>query len=89
MKDEDWDMGNIVCSLTNRRYNEKHIAYAESHDQSIVGDKTISMWLFNKDIYHKMDLKILPTIIIDRGMALHKLIRLITYALGGEVSTIR
>ena len=41
-------MGNIVYTLTNRRYNEKHIGYAESHDQSIVGDKTISMWLFSK-----------------------------------------
>ena len=47
-KDEHWNMGNIVYTLTNRRYNEKHIGYAESHDQSIVGDKTISMWLFSK-----------------------------------------
>jgi len=79
-------MGGICCTLTNRRYNEKHIVYAESHDQSIVGDKTISMWLFNKDIYHNMDISIYPTIVVDRGMALHKLIRLITYSLGGEVS---
>lgn len=87
VKDEEWGMANICCTLTNRRYNEKHIVYSESHDQSIVGDKTISMWLFNKDIYHNMDLNTQPTIVIDRGMALHKLIRLITYALGGEVSS--
>ena len=49
--DEDWNMGNIVFTLTNRRYNEKHIGYCESHDQSIVGDKAISMWLFDKEIY--------------------------------------
>ena len=48
LSDEQWNMGNIVFTLTNRRYNEKHIGYCESHDQSIVGDKTISMWLFGK-----------------------------------------
>ncbi len=46
--DEHWNLGNILYTLTNRRYNEKHISYAESHDQSIVGDKTLSMWLFNR-----------------------------------------
>ena len=48
VKDEQWNMGNIVHSLTNRRFREKHVAYSESHDQSIVGDKTLSMWLFNQ-----------------------------------------
>lgn len=38
-KDEDWDLGNIVWTLTNRRHGEKSIAYAESHDQALVGDK--------------------------------------------------
>lgn len=47
-KDDDWDMANIVHMLTNRRYGEKCIGYAESHDQAIVGDKTLSMWLFDK-----------------------------------------
>ena len=46
--DENWNVGNIVHTLTNRRWNEKHIGYSESHDQAIVGDKTISMWLFGK-----------------------------------------
>lgn len=46
--DENWNMGNIIHTLTNRRWNEKHIGYCESHDQAIVGDKTISMWLFGK-----------------------------------------
>ena len=46
--DEQWNLGNIVYTLTNRRFNEKHISYVESHDQSIVGDKTISMWLFDE-----------------------------------------
>ena len=52
--DEDWSMGHITHSLTNRRWKEKVVGYAESHDQAIVGDKTISMWLFDADIYHGM-----------------------------------
>jgi 1,4-alpha-glucan branching enzyme len=48
VRDENWNMGNIIYTLTNRRHNEKHIAYAESHDQCIVGDKTLSQWLFDK-----------------------------------------
>ncbi len=83
-KDEDWNMGNICYTLTNRRFNEKHITYSESHDQSIVGDKTISMWLFGPEIYTNMSIHKPSTIVIDRGIALHKIIRLITFALGGE-----
>jgi 1,4-alpha-glucan branching enzyme len=83
-KDEDWNLGNLVFTLTNRRYNEKHVGYCESHDQSIVGDKTIAMWLFDKEMYWNMSCNSPETIIISRGMALHKLIRLITFALGGE-----
>ena len=82
--DEDWNMGNIVFTLTNRRYNEKHIGYCESHDQSIVGDKTISMWLFDKEIYWNMSTDAPETFIINRGMALHKMIRMISFSLGGE-----
>lgn len=83
-KDENWNMGSIAHTLINRRYKEKCIAYAESHDQAIVGDKTISMWLFDKEIYYNMSVKSPPSLIVDRGMALHKMIRLITFALGGE-----
>ena len=83
-KDENWNMGNLVFTLTNRRYNEKHIGYCESHDQSIVGDKTIAMWLFDKEMYWNMSCNSPETIIISRGMSLHKLIRMITFALGGE-----
>ena len=84
ISDENWNMGNIVFTLTNRRYNEKHIGYCESHDQSIVGDKTISMWLFDKEVYWNMATGSPETPIINRGMALHKMIRMITFALGGE-----
>ena len=83
-KVENWNMGNLIFTLTNRRYNEKHVGYCESHDQSIVGDKTIAMWLFDKEMYWNMSCNSPETIIISRGMSLHKLIRMITFALGGE-----
>jgi 1,4-alpha-glucan branching enzyme len=83
-KDEDWQMGNIVRTLTDRRWSEKSITYAESHDQSIVGDKTIAQWLFNDQIYTHMSVSAERTPVIERGLALHKMMRLITYALGGE-----
>ncbi|KAI9285985.1 1,4-alpha-glucan-branching enzyme GBE1 [Umbelopsis sp. AD052] len=82
--DDEWEMGNIVYVLTNRRHLEKNIAYAESHDQALVGDKTLAFWLMDKEMYTNMsDLSPL-TSIIDRGMSLHKMIRFITHALGGE-----
>lgn len=42
--DDSWEIGNIVHTLTNRRWMEGNIAYAESHDQALVGDKTIAFW---------------------------------------------
>jgi len=82
-RDEDWNMGDIFHMLLNRRQGEKHIAYAESHDQALVGDKTIAFWLMDADMYwHMNDTSRNP--IIDRGIALHKMIRLVSFALGGE-----
>jgi 1,4-alpha-glucan branching enzyme len=83
LKDEQWNMGGIAFNLTNRRFKEKCVAYSESHDQAIVGDKTISMWLFDREIYFNMS-KETPSVVVDRGVALHKLIRLVTMGLGGE-----
>lgn len=83
-KDEDWRMGDIIHTLTNRRWLEKCISYAESHDQALVGDKTIAFWLMDKDMYDFMALDRPSTPLVDRGIALHKMIRLITMGLGGE-----
>ncbi|KAG5837473.1 hypothetical protein ANANG_G00239620 [Anguilla anguilla] len=83
-KDEEWNMGNIVYTLTNRRYGENCIAYAESHDQALVGDKTLAFWLMDKEMYTNMSSLIPMTPVIDRGIQLHKMIRLITHGLGGE-----
>lgn len=83
-KDEYWQMGDIVFTLTNRRWSEKCVVYAESHDQALVGDKTIAFWLMDKDMYDYMALDRPATPAIDRGIALHKMIRLVTMGLGGE-----
>uniref|UniRef100_A0A9R8N3I1 1,4-alpha-glucan-branching enzyme n=1 Tax=Equus caballus TaxID=9796 RepID=A0A9R8N3I1_HORSE len=83
-KDEDWNMGNIVYTLTNRRHLEKCIAYAESHDQALVGDKSLAFWLMDAEMYTNMSVLTPFTPVIDRGIQLHKMIRLITHALGGE-----
>ncbi|XP_071531401.1 1,4-alpha-glucan-branching enzyme isoform X3 [Panulirus ornatus] len=82
--DDDWNMGGICHILENRRYQEKTIAYAESHDQALVGDKTLAFWLMDKEMYTHMSKFSKPSLIIDRGMALHKMIRLISHGLGGE-----
>jgi 1,4-alpha-glucan branching enzyme len=82
-RDEDWSMGETVRVLTNRREHEKHVAYVESHDQALVGDKTLAFWLMDKEMYWHMNTGS-RSLIIDRGIALHKMIRLVTFALGGE-----
>lgn len=83
-RDEDWSMGELYHALTNRRAGEKHVAYAESHDQALVGDKTIAFRLMDADMYSLMTKATAGNVIIERGVALHKMIRLITFALGGE-----
>jgi 1,4-alpha-glucan branching enzyme len=82
-RDEDWNIYELWGVLTNRRYKEKTVAYAESHDQAMVGDKALAFWLMDKDMYFHMHVND-PNLVIDRGIALHKLIRLITLTLGGE-----
>lgn len=63
---------------------EKTVAYAESHDQALVGDKTLAFWLMDKHMYTHMSTLSPPSDVVDRGIALHKMIRLITLGLGGE-----
>ena len=75
--DEEWDIIKLWYELTGRRPNEKNIGYAESHDQAIVGDKTIMFRLCDAEMYVGMQ-KFGANPIIDRGIALHKMIRLLT-----------
>ncbi|PVU95939.1 hypothetical protein BB561_001512 [Smittium simulii] len=83
-RDEEWNIGYIDFQLTNRRHTEKTITYCESHDQALVGDKTIAFWLMDKEMYTNMSDLTELTPVIDRGVSLHKMIRLVTFALGGE-----
>ncbi|CCF59707.1 hypothetical protein KAFR_0H02980 [Kazachstania africana CBS 2517] len=83
-KDDDWDIGNIVFTLTNRRHGEKVVSYCESHDQALVGDKTLAFWLMDAAMYTDMTVLKELSLVIDRGIALHKMIRLLTHSLGGE-----
>ena len=76
-RDEDWKPSSIFWEVTNRRADEKTISYAESHDQALVGDKTIIFRLIDADMYwhfRKGD----ENGTVHRGIALHKMIRLVT-----------
>ena len=85
--DENWNVGQIFHELSQHRAGEKVISYTESHDQALVGDKTIIFRLVDKEMYDKMDLKS-ESLVIDRGIALHKMIRLatITTSYGGYLN---
>ena len=80
--DEQWHVGDIYYELTNKRAEEHTISYAESHDQALVGDKTIFFRLTDKEIYTGMSV-FDHSLVIDRAMALHKMIRLLTIATAG------
>ncbi len=82
-KDEDWDIYKIWYEMIGRRPAEKNIGYAESHDQALVGDKTIMFRLCDADMYTGMN-KFGGNMVVDRGIALHKMIRLLTASLAGE-----
>ncbi|OHX65737.1 alpha-amylase family glycosyl hydrolase [Flammeovirga pacifica] len=81
--DEQWNLWDFWSVMLNRRANEKAIAYSESHDQALVGDKTIAMWLMDAEMYTGMD-NASNSLVIDRGVALHKMIRFLTCVIGGE-----
>lgn len=81
--DEQWDIHAIWHVLTDRLPGIKTVAYAESHDQALVGDQTLAFRLMGKEMYEHMD-RASQSPVIDRGMALHKMIRLVTISAGGD-----
>ena len=83
LTDDQWSMGEMWWQLTNKREDEKTISYAECHDQAMVGDKTIAFRLMDKEMYFSMN-KESQSPIVDRGIALHKMIRLVTLATCGN-----
>jgi 1,4-alpha-glucan branching enzyme len=80
--DEEWDMGKLMYELTQHRPEEKIISYCESHDQAMVGDKTLIFRMIDAEMYSGMA-KSIHSFTIDRGIALHKMIRLITFSTSG------
>jgi len=80
--DENWNVTEMFYELTSKRKDEKTISYTESHDQAFVGDKTIIFRLADKEMYWFMN-KDSESLLIDRGIALHKMIRLLTIATSG------
>lgn len=81
--DEQWDLHRMWDVLCNRLPQVKTICYCESHDQALVGDKTIAFRLMDKEMYFSMD-RSSKNAIVDRGIALHKMIRLVTITIGGD-----
>lgn len=81
--DDEWSMHEVFHTLMNRRPGEKHVGYVESHDQALVGDKTIAFRLMDAAMYTDME-RGRANPVIDRGLALHKLLRLVTFSLAGE-----
>ena len=81
--DEQWSTGEIWWELTGKRAEEKTISYAECHDQALVGDKTIIFRLIDKEMYFSME-KGSDNVLVNRGVALHKMIRLVTAATAGD-----
>ena len=82
-KDDEWSMGQVWWELTNKREDEKTISYAECHDQALVGDKTLIFRLIDKEMYTSMN-KGSKSPVVERGVALHKMIRLVTAATAGN-----
>jgi 1,4-alpha-glucan branching enzyme len=83
VRDEDWNVAEIWRELAARRAEEKTIGYCESHDQAMVGDKTVMFWLADKEMYWHMQVDD-QNIIIERAIALHKIIRLLTLGTAGN-----
>ena len=95
--DEDWKPSSMFWEVTNRRKDEKTISYAESHDQALVGDKTIIFRLIDADMYWHFQ-KGDENYNVHRGIALHKMIRLLTAStinggylnfMGNEIAQLR
>ncbi len=82
-RDEEWSVGEMWWELTRKREDERTIGYAECHDQALVGDKTLIFRLLDKEMYYGMN-KGSRNMTVDRGIALHKMIRLVTIATCGD-----
>ncbi|MBI9105397.1 MAG: alpha amylase C-terminal domain-containing protein [Spirochaetales bacterium] len=83
VSDENWNVSEIWNVMNNRRFSEKHIAYCESHDQALVGDKTLIFRLIDADMYSGMSIGS-GSVRVERGIALIKIINLLTMSAAGD-----
>jgi 1,4-alpha-glucan branching enzyme len=83
VRDEDWNVSDIWRELTSKRAEERTIHYCESHDQALVGDKSVMFWLADQEMYWHMRVSD-HSVVIDRAIALHKIIRLLTFSMAGD-----
>lgn len=83
LPDEDWDMGYLWAELTNRRADERTIGYVESHDQALVGGKTLIFSLVGAEMYSDMNSSA-ENLAVERGIAIHKMARLATLGTAGH-----
>ena len=83
VRDDDWSMGGLWFALTDHRADEQTVSYAECHDQAMVGGKTLLFEMADAAVYDAMD-NASRSPVVDRAVALHKLIRLATLATAGE-----
>jgi len=81
--DEEWSMGDIWWECSNKRSDERTVSYAECHDQAMVGDKTILFRLLDSEMYTGMN-RGSENPVVERGVALHKMIRLVTLVTAGD-----
>ncbi len=81
--DEDWKVGEIFYECMNKRVEEHTVSYAECHDQAMVGDQALLFRLLGKEMYTGMELG-KSNLVVERGIALHKMIRLVTLAAAGD-----
>ncbi|MDR2510874.1 MAG: alpha amylase C-terminal domain-containing protein [Bacteroidales bacterium] len=83
LPDEKWNVSNMYYELTSKRSDERTVSYAECHDQAMVGDKTIIFRLADAEMYTSMSV-LTPCLVVDRAIALHKMLRLLTMATAGN-----
>ncbi len=82
-KDEEWNVWELWDVMVNRKFDIKTVAYAESHDQALVGDKTLAFQLMDANMYDHMGVDD-HNLTTERGVSMHKIIRFFTLTLGGE-----
>ncbi|CAL1136645.1 unnamed protein product [Cladocopium goreaui] len=82
--DETWSVSRVVKNLQKRRFKEPCITFAESHDQAKAGARTLASNLMDAEMYAHMSIAGPESMVIERGLALHKMIRLVCMGLGGE-----